>query len=253
MDKISAVIIAKNEEEMIGPCIKSLKFCDEIIVINNGSKDNTKELSQKLGAKVIDIITNDFSELRTLGLQKAEFDWLLYVDADERIDEDLRNSIKEIISKNLDYSAFYLKRKNFYLGNNEWPRIEKLERLFKKDKLKGWKGMLHESPEYEGSIGILDGFILHYTHRSLETMLAKTAQWSTTEALLRLNSNHPKMTWWRFPRVMITAFLDSFIFQQGFKVGSVGLIEATFQAYSMFLTYAKLWEMQKLKEQKLKK
>lgn len=244
MNKITAVIIAKNEEKMIAEALVSLAFVDEILVINNGSEDKTMEIAEKHKAKIIDISTQDFSEMRNLGLKHASSDWILYLDADERIDEQLRESIKKIINEFSEFSAFKLKRKNYYLGKNEWPKIERLERLFKKEKLKSWKGQIHESPVIDGSTGELDGFILHFTHRDLESMLDKTISWSQTEAVLRFNANHPKMTWWRFPRVMISAFFDSYVLQRGFKAGPVGLIESVYQSFSMFITYAKLWELQ---------
>jgi glycosyltransferase involved in cell wall biosynthesis len=252
MGKISAVIIARNEEKMIGEALESVSFCDEIILIDNGSKDKTKEIAEGKEAKVYEIKTTDFSELRNLGKEKAGGEWILYVDADERVDENLKESIKRIISEEPNYSAFLLQRKNFYLGNHQWPQIEKLERLFRKDKLQGWKGELHESPIIEGETGLINkGFLLHFTHRSLESMLNKTIEWSTVEAVLRYNSGHPKMTWWRFPRVMISAFLNSYLRQGGYRVGVAGVIESIYQAFSAFVTYAKLWELQ-LKTQSLK-
>lgn len=248
MKGISAVIIAKNEEKMIGDALDSVSFCNEVIVINNNSTDKTKEISEKKNAKVYDTDVNDFSSLRNVGLDKATYEWLLYIDADERINEELRASIKKIASQGSEFSAFYLKRKNYYLGKNEWPQIEKLERFFKKEKLEKWHGKLHESPIIDGNIGELNGYILHFTHRDLESMLEKTIAWSSTEALLRYNSGHPKMTWWRFPRVMLSAFLNSYIKQKGFKAGGVGVIESIYQSFSMFITYAKLWEMQRRQE-----
>ncbi len=252
MSKISGVIIAKNEQKIIGVALDSLSFCDEIIVIDSGSTDKTKEIANEKGAKVYDISSNNFSEFRNLGLSKASYDWILYIDADERINEKLKDSIKKIVSNGSTYSAFKLKRKNYYLGKNERPNIEKLERFFKKEKLKQWKGKLHESPVVEGEMSELEGFLLHFTHRDLESMLDKTIEWSSTEALLRYNMEHPKITWWRFPRVMITAFLNSYVFQKGYKAGAVGVIESIFQSFSMFITYAKLWELQKNAELKNK-
>ena len=83
-------------------------------------------------------------------------------------------------------------------------------------------------------------------------MLDKTIQWSKIEAELRYKSGHPPMSWWRFIRVMLTAFYDSYIKQKGYSVGTAGFIESMFQAYSMFITYARLWEMQLKANQKLK-
>src|SRR5262249_20245880 len=110
---------------------------------------------------------------------------------------------------------------------------------------KGWYGQLHESPEFSGHVEILQGYLLHFTHRDLSSMLNKTIVWSQVEVKLRFDAHHPKMTWWRFPRVIYAAFWDSYITQGGFKVGTAGLIESMYQAFSMFITYARLWEMQR--------
>ena len=82
-------------------------------------------------------------------------------------------------------------------------------------------------------------------------MISKTIEWSQIEAELRFNANHPKITWWRFPRVMLSAFFDSYIKQGGWRVGTAGIIESIYQAFSIFITYAKLWEKQlKMKNEK---
>lgn len=248
MNNISAIVIAKNEENMIADCLDSVSFCDEIIVVDGGSEDRTAEVAKRMGAKVFNFKSDDFSEMRNFGLRKAKGEWILYVDADERVSKELREEVTHLITNDgriQKLNGYSLKRKNFYLGSskkNEWPHIEKLERLFRKDRLRGWKGRLHESPIFVGQTGELDGFLLHYTHRDLSSMLAKTIEWSKIEAQLRFKANHPKITWWRFLRVLLTAFFDSYIMQRGWKAGVVGLIESIYQAFSMFITYARLWE-----------
>ena len=104
---------------------------------------------------------------------------------------------------------------------------------------------MHESPIVEGAIGQLQSPIVHFSHRDLFSMVEKTNEWSEIEAKLRFKSQHPKMTWWRFPRVMMTAFFNSYILQGGWKIGTVGIMESIYQAFSTFITYAKLWELQK--------
>lgn len=258
--KISAIVVAKNEENMIADCLDSLSFCDEVIVIDNGSEDRTEDIAKRMGAKVFVLETDDFSKLRNFGLKKSKGDWVLYVDADERISDELKKSIKHLIANSdrvQQLNGYFLKRKNFYLGpskKNEWPYIEKTQRLFRRSSLKEWEGKLHESPIVIGEIGeIGEGFLLHYTHRDLASMLAKTIEWSKIEAELRFAASHPKVTWWRLFRVMLTVFLDYYIKQGGWKVGTVGIIESVYQAFSMFITYARLWEMQnKLKIQNAK-
>lgn len=245
-NNISAIIIAKNEENMIADCLDSVSFCDEIIVVDNGSEDKTADIAKRFGAKVFLQKSDSFSDLRNYGLRKAKNNWILYVDADERVTDELRLNIQFQIS-NSKYpmpTVYKIKRKNFYLGDNEWPYLEWMERLFRKGSLKGWKGDLHETPLIEGKIEELDGFLLHYTHRDLASMLKKTIEWSKIEAELRFKAGHPKMTWWRFLRVMLTTFFDYYCRQGGWKLGTAGLIESMYQSFSMFITYARLWEMQ---------
>lgn len=244
--KLSAVIIAKNAEGLIKDCIESVRFCDEILVIDDSSTDKTKEIAKELGARVIEEHAKSFAEKRNIGLRFAKGEWVFYIDTDERVNDSLCESIMDTVSsiKNLPYVAYKVRRQNFYLGNHPWPMIERLERLFKKSQLKEWYGELHESPKIDGEVGELKGLLLHYTHRDLSSMLAKTIVWSDAEAKLRFNAHHPKMTWWRFPRVMMTAFIDSYFKQGGWKAGAMGIIESIYQAFSIFITYAKLWELQ---------
>ncbi len=248
MSKISAVIIVKNGEKLLVDCIDSLKFVDEIIIIDNGSTDRTVELAQLLKAQVFTYTTSDFSALRNYGLRKAKGNWILYVDVDERVSGDLAVSIRKVTEKRESkYNAYWIKRQNFYFGNHKWPTSEKLERLFKKKALEEWYGELHESPRVKGEIGELEGYLLHYTHRDLTSMVEKTIRWSAVEAKLRFDAKHPPMTWWRFPRVMITTFYHYYVSEKGYKAGTAGLIESIYQTFSIFITYARLWELQMAK------
>ena len=243
MVKLSVVIIAKNAENLIVDCIESVGFADEIIVVDNASSDRTADIAKQHHARVIKSNTSSFADQRNIGLKAAKGKWILYIDTDERVTQELGREIKEVIEGN-DFAAYRLTRQNFYFGNHPWPKQEHLERLFRKDKLKEWYGALHESPRVEGQLGSLHELLLHYTHRDLTSMLEKTIQWSQIEAQLRYDAHHPQMTWWRFFRVIVTGFYNSYIIQEGYKAGVVGIIESIYQAFSMFITYARLWEMQ---------
>lgn len=244
MQSVSAIIIAKNEEEMIADAIASVSFCDEIIVVDGGSIDRTVALAKKQKAHVFEFRTNDFSQARNFGKKKAKSEWILYIDADERVTKELALQIKTVLAHPQSFRAYRIKRKNYYFSTFAWPSTERLERFFQAKSLKEWYGRLHESANIEGEVGELDGFLVHFTHRSLSDMLIKTLAWSTVEADLRLKSNHPQMAWWRFFRVMLSAFYSSYISQKGWRVGTAGLIESMYQSYSAFVTYAKLWELQ---------
>jgi glycosyltransferase involved in cell wall biosynthesis len=249
--KLSAIIIAKNAENIIKECLQSVSFCDEILIIDGGSTDNTNVIAEKFNAKIIKGSDLNFAEQRNIGLRHAKGQWILYVDTDERVSDDLKKEIIKFISPGdsiaslqNDIVAFKINRQNYYFGNHPWPKIEKLERLFKKSALKEWYGALHESAKVEGEVGELSGLLIHYTHQDLSDMVNKTNQWSVVEAELRFNHSHPAMMQWRFFRVMLTTFYDSYFKQSGWKAGTAGLVESIYQSFSMFVTYAKLWELQ---------
>lgn len=247
MKLISGIIIAKNAQDIISDALSSLSFCDEIIVVDNNSTDETVKTAKSFGARVVKGIDGDFAKSRNIGLESAEGKWVLYIDSDERIDSVLQTSILKAVATDT-YTHYSLKRKNFYLGKNPWPKIESFQRLFLRSKIKKWDGKLHETPIVEGKSGLLDGYLLHYTHRDLESMLDKTIAWSAIEAQLRFDTNHPRIVIWRLIRVMITGFWNSYITQGGWKAGTMGFIESMYQSYSMFVTYARLWEMQQKHE-----
>lgn len=246
LTQISVIVLAKNEADRIGECLRSLAWADKLIVIDNGSSDATIKIAQKHKALVVASQANDFSKLRNLGKEVAKGNWLLYVDADERVTQSLRQEIESVIR---DFNSatsphgYFIKRKNFYLGH-PWPYQDKMQRLFWKNSLLGWEGKLHETAIVDGEIGFLKEPLLHYTHRTLEEMVEKTNKWSVVEAKLRFEMNHPKVVWWRLVRVMWTGFFDSFIRQGGWRAGTVAWIESIYQAFSLFITYAKLWELQ---------
>lgn len=249
MLKISAIILAKNSEETIADTIDSVSFCDEVIVVDDSSIDRTVDICKHMGAKIFNFNDISFSKKRNFGFQKSKGKWVFYIDSDEVVDKDLKLSIKHKIldTKQNIYSVFRVKRKNFYFGKHEWPSQEKFERLFDRVRFKGFEGLLHETPVASGNIGELDGFINHYTHRDLSSMVEKTNKWSKLEAQLRHGAKHPKMYWWRFPRVMLGEFFKYYFIQKGYKAGTAGFIESLYQSFSIFITYVKLWEMQEKK------
>lgn len=240
---ISVLILAKNEQEMIAACIRAATLLNplEILVFDDHSTDDTKKIAENSGAKVIAHAHTNFAQARNFAAQKARGEWLLYIDADEIVTNELAQEIKKELSSQMN--AFFIERVNYFLGK-KWPQKEQLLRLMRKSALSAWKGAVHETAEVVGERAKLKSPLLHYTHRTLEEMVANTIQWSAIEARLRFENNHPPVVWWRIPRVMLTAFVDSYIKQRGYQVGVVGLIESIYQSFSMYITYARLWEMQ---------
>lgn len=247
---ISAIIITYNEEEVIEDCLKSLHgFADEIILVDSLSTDKTVSIATKYKAKIVSHKSSSFAEQRNIGYDEAKGDWIFYLDADERLTSEFIKEAKEVISGydiSSSIAGYFIHRKTFYF-NRDWHFTDRVQRLFYKKKLEEWFGVVHETPRVHGEFGNIKSPILHFTHRNLEQMLDKTNKWSDFEAELRMHSDHPRMSWWRFPRVMVPEFFKAYFTQGGYKNGTEGIIESIYQAFSMFITYAKLWELQNKK------
>ena len=242
---ISVIILTRNEEERIEECLKSISWASEIIVVDNGSIDKTVDLAKKYTPHVIYSDSRDFASLRNLGLSRAHGDWVLYLDADEQVTDALREKIIET-TKNftrLSPGGYFIERKNYYLGSL-WPTRDKMHRLFWRKALKGWQGELHETAIVDGQIATIEEPLIHMTHRTLEEMVAKTNEWSAVEAKLRFDAGHPAIVPWRLFRVFFTGFANTYFAGGGWKAGVVGIIESLYQGFSLFITYAKLWELQ---------
>lgn len=248
--KISAIIVARNEEKDLPDCLESVKWCDEIILINNGSTDDTVKIAKKFDAKVFDYFEEankgHFAEIRNFAAQKASGDWILYIDADERVTPLLRKEIEGQTSLP-GFAAYAIPRLNTLLGHEMrhggwWP--DYVLRLINKDKLVAWSGEVHEQPKINGAVGKLVNPLLHFTHKDLTEMVEKTNHWSEIEAELLYKSGHPKMNIIRFSTAAWREFWYRGIRKMGFLDGTVGWIEIMYQVYSRLITYSKLWEKQ---------
>lgn len=246
MTKISTIVLTKNSEGLMADCLASVGWSDEIVVIDDNSSDKTREMARKAGGKVF-TFSGNFSEKRNFGAKKASGDWLLYVDADERVTPLLHKEIEKTVEGALEISAYAIPRRNIFLRHEMkwggwWP--DYVLRLIKKDSLLGWEGELHEQPKIQGRVGKLKESLTHISHRSLTEMVDKTNEWSAVEAKLLYNSGHPKMTWWRFLSIGAREVWERGIKKLGFLDGTVGVIEIIYQSFSRMITYTKLWEMQ---------
>ena len=243
---LSVVVIAKNEQDMIKTCLESVKWADEIVVIDNGSTDDTVKIAKKYTDRTFEFKEFDFAALRNFAMGKTNGDWILYVDADERILDSLKTEITFLI-KDTKMSAFAISRRNIIFGQEvsygpytkDW-----VIRLFKKDKFKSWVGKVHEYGTFEGELGYTKKSLLHLTHRNIDHFILKSLEWSKIDANLRLESGHPKMSRWRFIRIFITELFNQGIIRKGFFGGTVGIIDSILQVFFFYMTYVRLWQLQ---------
>jgi len=248
-NKLSGIILTKNEEKNIEGCLKTLSgWVEEIIIIDSFSSDGTLSKAEKFGAKIYTCNKEDFSLRRKLGFLKAKNPWLLYVDADERVSVDLKKEIQTVIGDdNQKYNAFMLPRKNIFFGHlmkyGGWfPDYQ--TRLFKKKNLRGFFGKIHESPKVEGEIGRLKNCLIHLSHLSISKGFEKSAQWTALEADLLYKNQHVKVKSYHLFKIFFREFFFRVFLKMGLRDGTVGWLEGIIQAFNKFLVYAQLWEKQ---------
>ena len=249
---ISALVLTKNEEEMIEDCLKQLRFADEIVIVDQNSEDFTLKIARKYTDRIFKSSANDFALNRNTLKDQAKGKWLLYVDADERLSQELIKEIKIAISKN-EFGAFYIPRKNYVLGKwlrhgGWWP--DYAPRLFAKSKLEKWEGVVHESPVISGKIGCLKTPIEHLSARSMSQMFSKSIKWAKIEADLFLKHGHRPVGIASILKLSSYEFIRRYFLKLGFLDGVVGLIEGIYQSLhqAMVLTY--LWELQNKKNRR---
>lgn len=253
--KISALILAKNENHLIEDCLKQLDFASEIILLDQDSTDQTVKIAQKYTDKILTTKDTNFANNRNTLAKAAKEEWLLYLDPDERINNQNIAEIKNAL-ENENHDCIYFPRKNIVLGKwikhgGWWP--DYVPRLFKKESLIGWYGEVHESPKYKGSKRCFKYPITHLTARNIEQMFEKTISWASIEAKLFANANYPKANKNRVIKVMVKEFLSRYLFKKGILDGKVGLIEAVYQSLHQAIIFVYLWEIQNNIEEKFKK
>lgn len=245
---ISAVILTGNEEENIRECLKSVSWCDEILVIDDESTDKTVLIAEEFGTKVIKHpLNDDFGQQRNFGLSQAKGDWILFVDADERVSGELRDEIKEkILLSNIN--GFYLRRIDFFMGrwlkHGEISNI-KLLRLGRKNAGK-WERTVDEVWKIGGNIETLKNPLLHYSHSSLTQFLENINRRSTMNAeYLFKTGKKINLFEWLKPKFK---FIQNFFFKLGFLDGTAGFVFAVLMSLHSFSVRVKLYLLLKRDE-----
>ncbi len=242
----TALIIAKNEEKMIGNCMSTLRWCNEILVLDDGSIDDTAKIAEQAGAKVIAFKHESFARKREELLKRAKTDWVIYIDADERVIPTLAKEIM-VLAETGAASALKLRRNNMYYGRvlryGGWGH-DYVTRAFKREALSGWYGDIHESPEFQGDEAEAKTPLIHLTHRDTASGLLKTASWTAMEAEALFESGVNKVTFFTLMRKGFMEFFRRAILKRGYREGMVGLIESTIQAINRILVYIQVWERQ---------
>lgn len=242
---LSVVILTRNEEKNILDCIESID-ANGIIIVDDYSEDRTEEIIRNLKDQRIRFykrkLNNDFSSQRNFALSLAQGEWVLFIDADERIPNELFREIKSIVAENTNTSGFLIKRIDVIWGkkllHGESGNI-KFVRLAKKNAGK-WRGRVHETWDIKGEIGELKNSIIHYPHSSISEFLSEINFYSTIRAreLYDQKTKVSALDIIIYPKIK---FFINFFHKFGFLDGRSGFVYAAMMSLHSFLVRSKLW------------
>jgi len=243
---LTAIVLTKNEADNIAGCLATLGFAAQRLVLDCGSTDGTRELAAAAGAKVIERAFDDFSSQRNFALAQAATDWVLMIDADERVPAALASEITAALASAAPDSpaAWRLKRNNLYLGRPLrfcGAGRDEVVRLFRRGQVE-YANLVHETPRVAGAVARLRTPLEHHTARTLGESLQKLAQYSPLSAL-ELQRRGRRISLPGIALRTLGRWLKVYLVKLGFLDGARGFLVAGFEAAGVFCKYALLWDL----------
>jgi glycosyltransferase involved in cell wall biosynthesis len=244
--KISAKINVYNEEHNIVAVCETLGWADEIVIVDSDSTDRTLELARRYTDRIFNHEFRGYKDKHEFSDAQTTGDWIFWIDADERVTPELRESIEQVRRRDPKTlpSGFRIARKTYYM--DRWIRHagwypDYQMRLYRKD-VSYWDGVApHQTARVRGNVETLAGELLHYTKRSLSEH-HRVIDSYTTLAAEHLSAEGKRAGWSALVFRPLYAFIRSYLLKQGFRDGTPGFMIAIFTAYGVFLRYAKIWE-----------
>ncbi len=245
MSKISVVIIAYNEEKNISRCLESVSWADEIVLVDSYSQDRTKQIASAFTDKIYDVDCEGFGRKKEYAREKAAFDWVLSLDADEVVPDRLQEEIKNLVQKNGALDGYYIPRLSNFLG--KWIRHggwypDYVLRLFRKHKARFDRSLVHEKLILDGKAGFLKNELLHYTDPDISHYLSKMDKYTTLGAKNLLNEGKTTTLFDLLFRPL-SVFFKMYVFKFGFLDGWYGFLLTCFSSFHVLVKYAKLWHL----------
>jgi len=246
MQKISVAVITKNEELNIRGCLESVRWADEIVVVDNGSTDETPQICQSFQARVYLEEWKGFSRQKNSAIEKTRNEWVLSLDADERVSHSLRQEIEGVLERDPSTDGYFIARKSFFLGrwikHCGWYPDFNL-RLFRKSRGRFQERAVHERVEIQGKVGYLKNPLEHRTYRSLSDFFERMDRYSTLAAREMQHDGRRFRFFDVFFRPPFT-FLQMYLLRAGFLEGYLGFLLSVLYSFYTFAKYIKLKELQ---------
>lgn len=248
MSKLSAYVLTFNEEDKIRDALASIRWADEIVVLDSHSTDRTLAICREFTEKVYQCDFEGFGKLRNYALDLVTHDWVFSLDADERATDELRDEIQAELEHGPRAEGFFVPRKNLFLGrwirHGGWYPDYRQPQLFNKHRFRYREDLVHEGFETDGRIGYLTGHVLQVPFRDLRQFLLKMSRYSSLMAEQMAQQGRKFYTHQLVTHPLFT-FFKMYAFRRGFRDGVPGLILALLYTYYSFVKYAKLWELTK--------
>jgi glycosyltransferase involved in cell wall biosynthesis len=245
MQKITAIIPTFNEEENIENAILSVKWADEILVVDSFSTDKTLEIARKHNCRILEHEYVNSASQKNWTIPQAKYEWIFLLDADECCTDKLQLEIKNILEKGTPHSAFWINRQNFFMGKKirfcGWQK-DAVIRLFRRDNCRYQDLNVHAEIISEGSISRLKNKIDHNTYKSYTHFAQKFERYSTWSANDRLKKTK-KITLYHLMMKPGFRFFKQYFIKLGILDGKVGFIICAMASYSVFLRYLKAWRI----------
>lgn len=249
MQALSVIITTYNESTNIREAIASVKWADEIIVVDSYSTDGTPDIAEKLGAKVYERSYSGPADQKNWAIPKAKNEWVLLLDADERLTDKLTEEIKTILAgEEIPQDCYWIPRQNFFLGkkvNYSGWRGDAVIRLIRRDACRYDEKQVHEEIDTTNlRVGKLKNKLLHYTFKDSGQYLDKIRRYGEWSALDHFEKT-PRVTYYHLFIKPLYRFFKHFVIQRGFLDGRVGFIVSTIMAWGVFLRYLRIIELRK--------
>ena len=248
MEKLTVIIPSKDESHNMEGVLESVKWADEILVVDSFSSDDTVAISRKYTDRILEHEYENSAAQKNWAIPQALHDWILLVDADERVTPELKDEIQQVLSGSPEHAGYWIKRENYFMGKRvKYGGMvgDKVIRLFTKS-ARYEDRKVHAEVIINGSVGELGGKLKHNSYKDLGHYIGKINRYSRWSAMDKNGSTG----YIGFFHVIIKPgfkFFQFYILKRGFLDGFVGLVLASLSAYTILLRYIQMWELRRTK------
>lgn len=246
--RLTVLLLTKNEATKLPRCLESVRWAEEVVIVDGQSMDGTQAIGRSFGAKVLERpFSGSFAQERNAGLEAATGDWVLQMDADETVSPELRTAIERLLVEGSPHAAWKVRRRNYFLGHQMryggWYHYNLV--LFRRA-LCRYEGLVHERLLVNGSVGVLQGDLVHRPFDSFAQFVMRQNRYTTLQAQEIMGGGNVPSTGqisYQMRIRPIKLFWKFYIKKQGCREGMYGFLFSIAFAWVHFLTWAKCWEL----------